>query len=112
MMKMKAGWYTLFAVIVVAGLGYAGANQASEDHEEARALREAGEILPLAQVLERAQKDQPGRVLESELEREDGRYVYELEVVGDDGVVRKLYYDARDGSRLDRKPEDKQDDSD
>lgn len=73
------------------------------DHEEARRLREAGAILPLESILEQARRAQPGKVLEVELERERGGYVYEIEVLDDEGAVWELELDARDGAVLEHK---------
>ena len=73
---------------------------ADDDHEAARRLLEAGEVLPLGSILERADDHSPGHLLETELEREDGRWVYELEWLGNDGVVRELLYDATTGEFL------------
>lgn len=73
-------------------------------HDQARELREAGEILPLQDILQRL--DPPGqRVLEVELERKRGRYVYEMETLDEDGQVWELYYDARSGELLKRERE-------
>lgn len=36
-------------------------------------------------------------MLEAELEQERGRYVYDLKILDDDGVVREFEYDARSG---------------
>lgn len=83
----------------------AGFALADEDHERARALVQAGEILPLAQILENARARHPGRVLEAELEREGGAYVYEVELVDAGGVVWELAFDARTGELLERKRE-------
>ncbi|MGE0289846.1 MAG: PepSY domain-containing protein [Bradyrhizobium sp.] len=74
-----------------------------DDHDKARRLREAGEILPLETVLEHARRAQPGKVLEVKLERERGVYVYEFEVLDDAGVVWELELDARDGAVLKHK---------
>jgi hypothetical protein len=38
--------------------------------------------------------------LDIELEREDGRWVYELELLDDAGVVREYLFDARTGLSL------------
>ncbi len=72
---------------------------AADDHDEAEALRTGGDVLPLAEILNRAGlADQ--RVLEAELERRDGRMVYELEVLGADGRVRERHIDAATGEAL------------
>lgn len=71
-----------------------------DDHERARAALRAGEVLPLATLLERLQRSHPGRVLEVELERDDGRWVYEVKLLQADGQLLKLALDARNGELL------------
>jgi len=78
-----------------------------EDHEQARRLREAGEILPLEQVLKAARAAQPGRVIGVELENDDGRHVYEVELLDERGQVWELYFDAASGALVERKREDR-----
>lgn len=76
----------------------AGARQ--DDHERARAAVARGEALPLEQIL-RGLPLRPGeRLLEVEFEREDGRWVYEIELIGPDGRVRELEVDALTGEVL------------
>ncbi len=79
---------------------------ASDDHETARHLSEAGEILPLEMILEQAQQHQPGRVLEVEFEKQHERYIYEIEILNPKGVVWELKLDARTGQLLEREQED------
>ncbi|WP_157264148.1 PepSY domain-containing protein [Azohydromonas aeria] len=64
------------------------------DHERARAAVRAGEVLPLAELLSRLQPAWPGQVLELELEREDGRWIYEIKLLQPGGQVVKLDVDA------------------
>lgn len=101
--RSRWSWF-LVAGIVIAGIVLfrdIGPAVASDDHDVARALRAEGNVLPLAELLA-----QPGlrgqRVLEAELEREHGRLVYELELLDENGQVRKRYYDAQSGVPLDR----------
>ncbi len=72
----------------------------SADHEAAYELAREGRILPLERILEQQRRDRPGRILEVELEREDGNLVYELELLDADGRVWELYYDAVSGRLL------------
>lgn len=74
------------------------------DHERARAALQAGEILPLQKVLERAQRSHPGDVLEVELEREGGRWVYELKLLQRGGSLLRLDVDARTAEVLRSRP--------
>lgn len=66
-----------------------------DDHEQARAAMLAGEVLPLPALLERLQRSHPGQVLELELERDDGRWVYEVRLLQPDGRLLRLDVDAR-----------------
>ncbi len=65
------------------------------DHERARAALLAGEVLPLQDVLAKVQRSHPGEVLEVELEREHGRWVYELKVLQRGGQLLRLDVDAK-----------------
>ena len=94
-MKLNIPMALAAALLVLAPAGFA-----RENHDEAKKLKEAGEILPLERVLEQAHRDQPGRVVETELEKEGRRYLYEIKVVDDRGVVHELKYDAKSGELL------------
>lgn len=71
--------------------------------QEARQLRESGKILSIEDILGRARGAQPGQIVEVELEREGGRYVYEVKVIDDSDRVHKLELDAGSGELLRRK---------
>ena len=75
-----------------------------DDHERARAAVQAGEVLPLPALLERLQRTHPGQVLELELERDDGRWIYEVRLLQADGQLLKLELDARTAQVLKMKP--------
>lgn len=77
------------------------------DHDRARAALRAGEVLPLAAILERVARQQSGQVLDVELEREHGRWIYELKLLRDDGALVKLEVDALDGRVMRRKRDGK-----
>lgn len=71
------------------------------DFERAGAAVASGQILPLAEILERAQARYPGRVIQIELDDDDGRMVYEVELVTTDGRLIELELDAASGDILD-----------
>lgn len=76
------------------------------DQDEALQLRREGRILPLESLLQQVQQRYPGaRLLEAELEEEDGLYIYDIELLTADGIARELELDARDG-RLIKDEED------
>lgn len=66
-----------------------------DDHDRAREARAAGEIVPLRDILTRAERDYPGDLLEVELEREDGLWVYEIKLLTAGGHILELEYNAR-----------------
>ena len=75
-------------------------------HDRARRATEAGEILPLAQIYERARREIPGRVLEAELEGSHGRWIYELKILDPAGRLYELHLDAASGRILGREEKD------
>lgn len=72
----------------------------ARDHDRARRAREAGEILPLVTVLTNVEREFTGKVIEVELDRDDGRWVYEFELLTPAGSVLELTYDAATGRFL------------
>lgn len=83
------------ATLAFALAGGPASARGRDDHDRARAAVQAGEVLGLRQVLERLERTHPGQVLEVELEREDGRWVYEVRLLQPAGQLVKLKLDAR-----------------
>lgn len=71
-----------------------------DDHERAQAAVQAGQVMPLNSLLERVAREQPGQVMKVELERDDGRWIYEIKNLQADGQLVKLKIDARTGEVL------------
>ena len=61
--------------------------------QAAREAVRAGRIVPLQQVVADALRRYPGTLIEVELDEDE----YEVEILGPDGVVMELEYDARTG---------------
>ncbi len=70
------------------------------DHDRARQAVEAGDVLPLRSILERVEREYPGQVMEVELDREKGEWVYEIKLLRKGGALMKLKVLARDGTIL------------
>jgi uncharacterized membrane protein YkoI len=95
------------ATAVLLGLALASPwADGSDDHDRARAAVQAGQVLPLPTLLERLQRSHPGQVLELELEKDDGRWIYELKLLQADGQLLKLKLDAASAQVLDVKRKD------
>jgi uncharacterized membrane protein YkoI len=87
-------WIALTSLLLI-GLAQPSAwGSDSRDHERARAAVEAGQVLPLPTLLERLRRTHPGQVLELELERDDGRWIYEIKLLQANGQLLKLDVDA------------------
>ncbi|NBN78511.1 peptidase [Microvirga tunisiensis] len=76
-----------------------------EDHDRARDAVLAQRARPLAEILGRIAATMPGKVLDAELETEDGRALYELKILTPDGRLVELSVDAATGAILEREEE-------
>jgi uncharacterized membrane protein YkoI len=63
--------------------------------DEAREAVKRGDIRPLAEAIAKAETMYEGRILDAELEREQGKVFYEIKLITKDGWRRKLYLDAK-----------------
>jgi len=73
----------------------ASADDDAQEHEEARQALEQGLVRPLEEVIAEARKHVEGDLIEIELERENGRYIYELEFIQPSGQIIELQIDAK-----------------
>ena len=74
---------------------------ADGDHDKARHALVQGKVQPLRTVLEKVERDYQGQAVKVEFEQEDGRYIYEIRLLQNDGRMAKLKVDAVDGKVLD-----------
>lgn len=99
----RAGWLGLcLAGLLLTGPAQADGDRGEHDHDRARAAVQAGQALPLKAVLERLAREHPGEVLEVELERDDGRWIYEIKLLQAGGRLVRLELDAATGTVLRR----------
>ena len=93
---MKGGWIVLGLLLTLAMAGETRAG----DHERARDLLEQGKILSLSEIMKQTTVRFPGKVLEVELEEEDGLIVYKIEFLGEHDRVMEMIIDARNGELI------------
>ncbi|MDP3031955.1 MAG: PepSY domain-containing protein [Rhodocyclaceae bacterium] len=100
--RITAQWCVALASLIMLVMPGTGDSYAGDysDHERARQAVEAGEVLPLRTILERVEREYPGQVMEVELDREKGEWVYEVKVLRKGGALMKLKIHARDGTIL------------
>lgn len=63
--------------------------------DEARQAVKAGLVRPLEEILTEARKTIDGDIVEIEFEKEDDRFIYEIEYVRRDGQLMEMKIDAK-----------------
>lgn len=95
--------FALLALAVAAataGIAVQADERGHGDHDLARQALERGQVLPLRTVLDKVEREYQGQVLKVEFERDDGRFIYEIRLLQQDGRMTKLKIDAVDGRVL------------
>lgn len=105
MYTMKRTLFICLSILVSAMLAVSLA-QADESASVARQLLKEGKIMPLQEILTKAKVIKPGQVIETDLEKDDGRYIYELEILDEQGQVWELELDAQTGEFVELENED------
>ncbi|WP_232410876.1 PepSY domain-containing protein [Methylophilus sp. 5] len=77
-----------------------------ESPTNASRLSAKGDILSLEKISQKAKSYQPGEILEVELEKKHGRYVYEVEILDAKSQVWELKLDAKSGQLLKMEQDD------
>jgi uncharacterized membrane protein YkoI len=67
------------------------------DYQACRVLVKRGEILPMSDLMELANKRSSDHILDAYLVKENDQYYYQIESVGNNGVVSVFYMDATNG---------------
>lgn len=78
----------------------ASADDDAEDQARARAAVARGEALPVVRILEIAQREVAGQVIDVELDWDDDRLEYDVKVLTESGRVREVEIDAANGRVL------------
>jgi uncharacterized membrane protein YkoI len=92
-MRLRAALLCLVLAVTFAPLATAKAD--SDDHDSVRTAVERGEIRSLADILAMVRGKLPGKVAGVEIERENGRWLYEFRVVDGKGRLFDVSVDAR-----------------
>ena len=86
------------AALVAAAPRWANASDKDEvRRDEVLRAVETGQIRSLADILQAVRSKLPGEVAGVEVERKDGRWLYEFRVVDSKGRLFDVYVDARSG---------------
>jgi len=90
--RMSRTW-SLVPILLLVAVVALGDERNPFDDEELEAALEDEEVMPLSAVLGRPVLG-PGQAIEVELKREDGRWIYEIEMLRPDGRIEHLDLDA------------------
>ncbi len=72
----------------------------ARDHDRARDAVRSGQVRPLGEVLGPVRSRFPGRLLDTQLHRQGGNWVYSIKILDRGGRVRVVLVDARTGRIL------------
>jgi uncharacterized membrane protein YkoI len=97
--------FFLAAPMIVAGDTATEAEDALSQ-EEARQAVKAGLVRPLEEILIEARKTIQGDIVEIEFEKDDGRFIYEIEYVRADGQLMEMKIDAKTLVTIENNAED------
>ena len=103
---MKKYWIaaaTLITVLVVAAGAFLLGRQYARPSQQGPLTSTTFQdqtIIELRAAVALAMQHVAGEVLKVELEREDGRFVYEVKVLAQNGRVQEVELDAQDGSLI------------
>lgn len=97
-----------YIVLLIISMMFCGVVVAKDlSQNEALKLREAGKIIALDELLASIDNRYPNaRLFDIELDEEDDQYVYEVELITRDGVVRELLINAATGAILEDEIDD------
>jgi uncharacterized membrane protein YkoI len=102
----------LFALCLLSALAPVGAlsdTSADDDdaddarqHYEAREALRNGKVRPLEEIIAAVRGEISGDIIEIEFEHEDGRYIYEIEMIRPSGKVIEIKVDAATKAIIER----------
>jgi len=100
---MKMMW--LYLVLAVGTISLNVYAEKDIDYRQIRQLVKQGQILSLDNILQKNPQLKTGRLLDLEVEYEDGLIMYELEILQPNGDVIELKIDAANGEILEQEIE-------
>ncbi len=92
---LRSGPAGLALAAALVAIGPAAARADGHEQDELHKAVEHGEIRSLADILAAIRDKLPGEIAGVEIERKNGRWIYEFRVVNDKGRLFELHVDAR-----------------
>lgn len=105
-MKTRALLLLLLGSAMACAVALAPLAHADDDDKRIRRLQRSGEVLSLDQIFNRARAVKQGRILDADLDEDDGRLVYEIELLDASGRVWEMKLDAKTGRLIELEQDD------
>lgn len=96
----------LFLAMVVGTISPFAQAGGKVSQDEIRKLVERGELLSLESIMLQYSEEEYGKLLDLEVEYEDGIIIYEMEFLRADGQIIEIEIDARNGRILEQEIKD------
>lgn len=97
--------FLALAMLAVALPAFADKGRGGDD-DDLNEARKRGDVLPLAQIMEKVAHVTGGRIVEIETERKHGAVLYGIYYLDAEGRRREIYVDARTGTIVESKQDD------
>ena len=105
-LRVLAACFVLYPVVALSETAQDDDDDDAREHYEAREALRLGQVRPLDQIIAVVRKEIAGDIIEIEFERNDGRYVYELEIIDPSGRVIEVEVDAKTAEILEREEDE------
>jgi cytochrome b len=102
--SIVSGFFAVGLAMVAVGM-LGGGHEVMADPREPNLQTNLKDLVPLEQLIIKAESMHAGRLLEAELKTIDGREIYEIEILDDGGKVWETYYDAHSGELINHEEE-------
>ena len=103
---MKIGFLFLALVAGMTSFSTLYADDRDDLSDQVLLWVKEGKVIPFTLLMQRYEKRLDGRLLDLEVERENDRIIYELEIMRSDSVVYEIKIDAQNGEWLEEEVDD------
>ena len=102
---MKIAFLFLVMAVGMINSNLLYADNYNESSDQVLHLVKQGQLLPLESIMSKYEGRLKGQLLDVEVEKEDKRFIYELELKREDGIVYEIKIDAQTGEWLEEEVE-------
>ena len=104
--SLLAGFFAVALAMFAVGVWGGDGEVRADSPREIILHNNLNDLIPLESLINKAEADHAGRLIEAELKSVEGRDIYEIEILDESGKVWETYYDARSGEPVDYEEEE------